>query len=191
MQEKETSLKSRKALWGELYLTFAGIGAVTFGGGYAMLPILERELTEKRDWATEDELLDYYAIGQSTPGIIAVNTATFVGYKNGGVLGGLAATLGMVTPALIIITLIASLLGRFNEIPLVRKALEGVNIAVAVLLLSSLRKFARKTVTGLLPGLLCAAAYLAVGFLGFSPITVVFASAGIGLLSFLVSGRKS
>ena len=155
-----------------------------------MLPILERELTEKRNWTSEDELLDYYAIGQSTPGIIAINTATFVGYKNGGIIGGIAATLGMITPALIIITLIAALLGHFNEIPLVRKALEGVNIAVAVLLLSSLRKFAKKTVTGLLPGLLCAGAFLAVGFLGFSPITVVFASAGIGLIVYAIRGRK-
>ncbi len=184
-------MNSRKALWGELYLTFAGIGAVTFGGGYAMLPILERELTEKRDWASEEELLDFYAIGQSTPGIIAVNTATFVGYRNGGIVGGITATLGMVTPALIIITLIAALLGRFHEMEMVRKALDGVNIAVAVLLLSSLRKFAKKTVTGLLPGLLCAGAFLAVGFLGFSPITVVFASAGMGLTSGMIRRRRA
>lgn len=183
-------MKSQKALWGELYLTFASIGAVTFGGGYAMLPLLGRELTEKRDWATEDELLDYYAIGQSTPGIIAINTATFVGYKVGGVVGGIVATLGMVTPSLIIITIIASLISRFNEIELVQKALSGVNIAVAVLLLSSLIKFAKKTVKGVLPGLICAAAFAAVSFLNFSPITVVFASAAVGVLGFLIPWRK-
>ena len=80
----------------------------TFGGGYAMLPILQREVVENRHWATEDELMDYYAIGQCTPGVIAVNTSTFIGYKTHGILGGIAATAGMITPSLIIITIIAS-----------------------------------------------------------------------------------
>ena len=92
----------------DLYLTFARIGVCTFGGGYAMLPILQREVVENRHWATEDELMDYYAIGQCTPGVIAVNTSTFIGYKTHGILGGIAATAGMITPSLIIITIIAA-----------------------------------------------------------------------------------
>ena len=89
----------------DLFLTFARIGGLTFGGGYAMLPMLQREVVEKRGWATEDELTDYYAIGQCTPGIIAVNTATFIGNKNKGILGGIVATLGVVFPSIVIITL--------------------------------------------------------------------------------------
>ena len=92
----------------DLYLTFARIGVCTFGGGYAMLPILQREVVENRHWATEDELMDYYAIGQCTPGVIAVNTSTFIGCKTHGILGGIAATAGMITPSLIIITIIAA-----------------------------------------------------------------------------------
>ena len=98
----------------DLYLTFARIGVCTFGGGYAMLPILQREVVENRRWTTEDELMDYYAIGQCTPGVIAVNTATFIGYKTHGILGGIAATAGMITPSLIIITIIAAFIQRLR-----------------------------------------------------------------------------
>ena len=90
-----------KELW-ELFIVFAKIGGFTFGGGYAMLPILQREVVENRNWATSEELMDYYAIGQCTPGVIAVNTSTFIGYKTHGILGGIAATAGMITPSLIL-----------------------------------------------------------------------------------------
>ena len=100
----------------DLFLTFARIGGLTFGGGYAMLPILQREVVEKRHWATEEELMDYYAIGQCTPGIIAVNTATFVGQGLAGTIGGIVATLGVVFPSLIIITIIAAFIQNFNAV---------------------------------------------------------------------------
>ena len=89
----------------KLFLTFAKVGCFTFGGGYAMLPLLQKEVVEKNNWATEEELMDYFAIGQCTPGIIAVNTSTFIGYKRKGIIGGIAATLGMVFPSIIIITI--------------------------------------------------------------------------------------
>ena len=98
----------------DLFLTFARIGGLTFGGGYAMLPILQREVVEKRGWASNEELMDYYAIGQCTPGVIAVNTATFIGLKNRGVLGGIVATLGVVFPSLLIITVIAAFISNFE-----------------------------------------------------------------------------
>ena len=104
----------------DLYLTFARIGVCTFGGGYAMLPILQREVVENRHWATEDELMDYYAIGQCTPGIIAVNTATFVGQKTAGIAGGIIATLGVVFPSLIIITIIAAFIQNFSDLAIVQ-----------------------------------------------------------------------
>ena len=103
----------------DLFLTFAKVGVCTFGGGYAMLPILQREVVEKKGWATEEELTDYFAIGQCTPGVIAVNTATFIGQKFRGNLGGTIATLGVVFPSLVIITLIAAFLTNFAEIPVV------------------------------------------------------------------------
>ena len=130
----------------ELFATFAKIGACTFGGGYAMLPILQRELVEKRDWATEEELSDYFAIGQCTPGIIAVNTATFVGHKRHGVAGGVVATLGLVFPCLVIIMLIAAFLQNFAELPVVIYAFNGVRACVCALILSSVLKLLKSTV---------------------------------------------
>ncbi len=130
----------------DLFFTFAKIGVCTFGGGYAMLPILQRELVEKRDWATEAELSDYFAIGQCTPGIIAVNTATFVGHKRSGVAGGVIATLGLVFPCLVIIMLIAAFLQNFAELPVVIHAFNGVRACVCALILSSVLKLLKSTV---------------------------------------------
>ena len=129
----------------DLFLTFAKIGVCTFGGGYAMLPILQREVVEKKGWATDEELTDYYAIGQCTPGIIAVNTATFVGQSRAGIPGGICATLGVVFPSLVIITVIAAFLSNFADIPVVQHALAGVNAAVVALIASSVLKLGKST----------------------------------------------
>jgi chromate transporter len=117
-----------------LYRAFFKIGLFTFGGGYAMLPMIHREITEKRKWASDSDVIDYYAIGQMTPGIIAINTATFIGYKTAGVWGAVAATLGMVTPSLIIITALASLILKYRDNPYAQKALLGVQGAVVALI---------------------------------------------------------
>ena len=129
----------------DLFLTFAKVGVCTFGGGYAMLPILQREVVEKKGWATDEELTDYFAVGQCTPGIIAVNTATFIGYKYRGIPGGVLATLGVVFPSLIIITAIAAFLSNFADIPVVRHALAGINAAVVALIASSVVKLGKST----------------------------------------------
>lgn len=129
----------------DLFLTFAKVGVCTFGGGYAMLPILQREVVEKKGWATDEELTDYFAVGQCTPGIIAVNTATFIGYKHKGVPGGVLTTLGVVFPSLIIITAIAAFLSNFADIPVVRHALAGINAAVVALIASSVLKLGKST----------------------------------------------
>lgn len=128
----------------QLFWVFAKIGAVTFGGGYAMLPILQREIVEKRCWATEAELLDYYAIGQCTPGVIAVNTATFVGYQKKGILGGVFATLGVISPSIFIITVITACLQNFAEYKVVRHALSGIRVCVCVLIFQSVMKMWKK-----------------------------------------------
>ena len=124
----------------ELFFTFTKIGVCTFGGGYAMLPILQRELVENKGWATDQELADYYAVGQCTPGVIAVNTATFVGYNRLGWLGGVVATLGVVFPCLVIIMAIAAFLSNFMHIQWVIHAFNGVRAGVVALILSSVLK---------------------------------------------------
>lgn len=129
-----------------LYFSFAKIGTFTIGGGLAMMPMMQSELIQKRKWITDEELIDYYAVGQSTPGIVAVNVATFVGYKQMGILGGVFATLGMVTPSLVIIMILASLINSINDFPIIQKALKGINVAVAALLTSTIINFMKKTI---------------------------------------------
>ncbi len=130
----------------DLFLTFARIGVCTFGGGYAMLPILQRELVENKKWATEDELADYYAVGQCTPGIIAVNTATFVGRSQAGIAGGIFATLGLVFPSIVIIMVIAAFLQNFMHLEFVIHAFNGVRAGVVALILSSVIKLFKNSV---------------------------------------------
>ncbi len=170
----------------ELFSIFFKMGAITFGGGYAILPIMQRELAETRRWVTEEELLDFYAIGQSTPGIIAVNTATFVGYRTAGIPGALAATAGMVAPSLIIITFIAAFLKTFSDNSYVQKALRGVNITVAVLLIHSVYKFGIKSVTGKAGLVICLLAFSLVVLCGWSPIPIVVLSISAGIVVHLI-----
>ena len=127
-------------LLADLFLTFARVGVMMFGGGYAMLPILQREIVEKKGWATEDQLADYYAVGQCTPGIIAVNTATFVGSESAGIAGGVIATLGVVFGPIVIITVIAAFLSGYMDLPVIAHAFNGVRACVTALILSSVIK---------------------------------------------------
>lgn len=138
-------IKKLKELF-TIYFAFFKVGAFTFGGGLAMMPMLQKELIEKKQWLTEEELIDYYAVGQSTPGIIAVNVATFVGYKRAGILGGIFGTLGIISPSLIIIMILANLINSISDYPIVQKALTGINVAVAALLTSVIINFAKKTI---------------------------------------------
>lgn len=133
-----------KELW-DLFVTFARIGGFTFGGGYAMLPMLQKEVVEARHWATEEELVDYFAIGQCTPGIIAVNTATFIGYKLRGIIGGIVATLGVIAPSMVIITIIAAFIKGFADIPAVGHAFAGVRACVCVLIFNAVVKLGKKS----------------------------------------------
>lgn len=170
-----------RTLW-DLFSIFFKIGLCTFGGGIAMLPILERELAEKRNWTTSDELLDYFAIGQSTPGIIAVNVATFIGYKRAGLIGGCVATFGIVFPSIIIITLIAKFISNFSEIEWVQKALKGINVAVAAILTSAVYKFSKKSVKNLFGFLLLVIAFLLIFVFNVGTAYVIFGSAILGVI---------
>jgi len=130
----------------DLYMAFLKIGGLTFGGGYAMLPMLQREVIDKHGWATEEEVLDIYAIGQCTPGIIAVNTATMIGYQKRGIAGAIVATLGEVTPSVVIISLLATVLLQFQNSIWLQRAFGGIRIAVCALIVQSVITLAKKSV---------------------------------------------
>lgn len=174
----------------DLFLTFARMGACTFGGGYAMLPILQREVVENHGWATEDELMDYYAIGQCTPGVIAVNTATFIGYKTLGLPGAILATAGVIAPSLIIIIAIAAFIQQFAHLAAVQHAFAGIRIAVCALVLQSVWKMAKKGVVDMPTGIILLATFAAVAFLGVSPVVMVVVAAAAGILIGLVRRRR-
>ena len=179
-----------KKLW-ELFYTFAVIGITTFGGGYAMLPALQREVVEKRHWATEEELMDWYAIGQCTPGVIAVNTATFAGEKQAGVLGGIAATLGTVFPSLVIITIIAAFIQDFADIPAVQHAFVGIRACVCVLILNAVVKLYKKAVVDKFTF----AIFLLVAVLSYllpvSPVVFVLLAAAAGIAIKVWGGKRA
>lgn len=130
----------------DLFLTFAKVGATTFGGGYAMLPVLQREIVENKGWATEAELMDCFAVGQCTPGVIAVNTATFIGRKRAGVAGGVAATLGVVFPSFVLLSLLAGLITRLSALAWVKNAFAGMRVGVCVLIANAVWKLGKSAV---------------------------------------------
>ena len=165
-----------------LFLTFARIGVMTFGGGYAMIPILEREIVEKHGWASSEQLMDYYAVGQCTPGVIAVNTATFVGYSVAGVPGGIAATLGIVFPSLVIISVIAGILTSFADIPAVKSAFAGIRVCVCVLIFNAVVKLWKGAVPDKAALALCLCVFVLSVFLDISPIVFVVICAAAGIL---------
>ena len=174
----------------DLVVTFFKIGIMTFGGGYAMLPMIQREVVEKRGWATEEEILNYYAIGQCTPGVIAANTATFIGDSRKGVLGGFLATLGVVMPSLIIISIIAALLNNFAEIEAVQHALAGIRVAVVVLVGFSIWKLLKSGVKGAFGWIVFVLTFLVSAIFGLSPVIIVVAAAAAGLIAGYAAEHK-
>lgn len=172
-------------LW-DLFLTFCRIGGLTFGGGYAMLPMLQKEVVENRKWATEEQIMDYYAVGQCTPGIIAVNTATFVGYNNRGILGAIAATSGVVFPSLVIIMIIAAFISNFADLAVVQHAFAGIRVAVGVLVLNAIIKLWKSGVKDVLGVIIFAVTFIVSIIFKLSPVYVVIGAIIVGILA----GRK-
>ena len=170
-----------------LFLIFARIGGFTFGGGYAMLPIMRHELVEKRAWVRDAELMDYYAVGQCTPGIIAVNTATFIGNKRKGVLGGIVATLGVIFPSLVIITIISAFFQNFADLALVQNAFAAIRVCVFVLIAGAVIKLFKGSVVDALTGVIAAAVFLLSILVDISPVVFVLLAAVAGIL--LRSGK--
>lgn len=167
-------------LW-QLFWTFFRIGGLTFGGGYAILPMMQKEIVERHRWATSEEMIDYYAVAQSMPGIIAINTATFLGFDRRGASGAIAATLGMITPSIIVITLIASFIHHFEQLTIMQHAFAGVRIAVTALIIGAVVNMWRTAVTDWLGLVLFAAALTAIFVVEVSPILVIAVAAVIGV----------
>ena len=187
-----------KDLW-DLFFTYMKIGFINFGGGYAMLPLLERELVNKRGWTTLDELRDYFAVGQCTPGVIALNVSTFIGQKRKGVAGALAAAAGFLLGPILIILLIAAFLTNFADLPEVQHAFAGIRVCVCVLILQAILRLWKKSVVDVFSFVLYAV-ILALNALGtFTsllpvkiPAAVLVILAGVtGLVVSVIRNKKS
>ncbi|MCR5761511.1 MAG: chromate transporter [Sphaerochaetaceae bacterium] len=178
-----TDKNNKTTLW-ELFISFAKIGVLTFGGGMSMLPMLQRECVESRKWATDEEMLDYFAIGQCTPGIIAVNTATIIGNKQRGLPGALVSTAGVIFPSVLIITVLASIILKYNNNSYVQKAFEGIRVAVCALILKSILTLAKKADKNMLYLLVTVGAFVALFFYKASPIAAVVATIIIGIIAY-------
>lgn len=174
-----------------LFFTFAKIGVMTFGGGYAMLPILQREVVENKKWATDEEMVDYFAISQCTPGVIAVNIATFIGQKLRGILGGIVATLGVVFPSILIITALAGVIEAFSHIVWVQNAFGGIRICVCVLILNAVVKLFSKAIVDKVTFAIFLLVTLGAFFTPLSPVVFVLVSAAVGIVVKALGGKKA
>jgi chromate transporter len=181
-----------------LFFAFLKIGVVTFGGGYTIMPVLERELVNGRGWVTMDEIIDYYTIGQITPGVIAVNLASFIGYKRHGVAGAVVATIGFILPGITLVTLAGILLSNFSNIPVVRNAFSGIRLAVGALITRTVVSMASRLVQkGRRPFQIAAAVAIGAAcfFLSFvwkiNPIPLIAISGLVGFLVTNITNKKS
>lgn len=165
-----------------MFLAFARIGGLTFGGGYAMLPMLQREVVEHYHWATEEELVNYFALGQCTPGIIAVNVATFVGYKERGIIGAIVCSIGVVFPSFIIISIIATCLNNFADLPMVKNAFAGIRVCVTVLIFQAVLKLWKKSIIDKPTTIICLLVMMANMFTKITPIIFIVSAGMVGIL---------
>lgn len=174
----------------DMFLTFAKVGVMTFGGGYAMLPILQREVVDNKGWATEEELMDYFAIGQCTPGVIAVNTATFIGQKYKGIWGAIFATVGVVFPSLVIISLLAGVIEAFSHLVWVQNAFGGIRVCVCVLIANAVVKLYKKAVVDISTLIIFLVVALGSIFISISPVVFVVFAAVAGIILKTLGGKK-
>ena len=181
---------SWKTLW-QVFVTFFKIGAFTFGGGYAMIPLIQREAVENRHWVTDEDILDIITIAESTPGPIAINTATFVGYRAAGVLGSVAGTLGVVLPSFCIILLISYVLREFQDIKAVQYAFAGIRAGVLALIIKALWGMYKKCPKSAVSYIVMAAAFVLAAFVDISVLPILIGCALFGLVSTLVMERKA
>ena len=174
----------------ELFISFMRIGGFTFGGGYAMLPLIQKEIVERRGWASEEEVLEYFTIGQITPGVISVNTATFIGYKKAGVLGGMVATFGVIFPSIVIISIIAAVLTNFAELPVVIHAFNGIRACVCVLILIAVYNMGKKSVVDVFTALIFIITAILTIMKVTSPVILVIVAGLIGVVFQLIKAKR-
>lgn len=177
-------------IW-KLFTVFFKLGAFTFGGGYAMIPLIHKEIVEKRHWATDEEVLDMFAIAESTPGVIAVNTATFVGYKVAGFWGALVSTVSVVIPSFIIISIIALFFEQFVALKWVSYAFDGISAAVVVLIINAAIKLGKVNKKNLFNLVLTVLAFVLAAF---TPINVIFVLLGamlVGIIADLITRKRN
>ena len=175
----------------QLFLTFLKIGAFTFGGGYAMIPIIQKEIVEKRKWITDDDILEIIAIAESTPGPIAINSATFVGYRVAGFFGAFFSTLGVVLPSFVIILVISFVLREFQHIKAVQYAFNGIRAGVLALLFKALVAMYKKAPKGLVSYIVIACSFLITAFFDINVLFVILGCAVFGLVSSVIIERRS
>lgn len=173
----------------ELFWSFFKIGAFTFGGGYTMLPLIQKEIVNKRKWATEEEVIDVFALSQVAPGAIAVNFSVYTGHSMLGIPGALAAVFGMVLPSFLVISIIAAFLANFADLPAVQHAFAGIRVAVGALILDALIRLLRGVFNKPIPLVICIIAFLASVIFRTSPIPLVLAAGLAGF--FLLRKRKA
>lgn len=175
----------------DLFIVFLKIGSLTFGGGYAMLPIIQREIVEDKGWATDEEIVEYYAIGQCTPGAIAVNTSTFVGYRIAGTFGGIIATIGFVLPAFVIICIIAGVLQNFADLAIVKNAFAGIRVCACVLIINAIIKMWKSSINDFFSLIIFIAAFFITVVFSISPVIPVLVAAGLGLAGGIILRRRN
>lgn len=188
---KEIFMKDKLKTVLTLFGVFFKIGAFTFGGGYAMIPIIEKEVSEKRAWISEEDILDIFAISESTPGPIAINTATFIGYKIGGVLGSAFATFGVVLPSFIIISIISLILTEFSHLKPVQYAFNGIRAGVLALLIKALVSMYKKNKKSLFAYIIMAGAFVLAAFTNINVIFVLIGCGVAGLAYSLITLRRA
>ena len=174
----------------KLFFTFLKIGAFTFGGGYAMIPFIQKETVEKNKWISDDDILEIIAIAESTPGPIAINTATFVGYRTCGFFGAFCATLGVVLPSFLIISIVAFVLKQFSDIKAVQYAFVGIRAGVMALLIKALWSMYKKMSKNVLAYIIAVIAFVAVAVFEINVLFVIIGCAVIGLVSSIIAEKK-
>lgn len=184
MEEKKVSLI-------QILISFIKVGALTFGGGYAMLPIIEREIINNKSWVTKEEVLDYYAVAQSIPGLIGINTAVMIGHKKRGVVGGIFAAIGVMIPCIVVITVIAGVLSGFRENVYVKHALSGISVCVIALVVGSIISLWKKAITDIPQFLICLLGLAISIFTNASPIFCIIGAAVLGVIINLIIRRKN
>ena len=182
-------MEKAKRCW-KVFLTFLRIGAFTFGGGYAMIPLIQRETVEKNKWISDDDILEIIAIAESTPGPIAINSATFVGYKAAGFWGSFCATFGVVLPSYVIISVISLLLQQFKDIQAVQYAFFGIRAGVLALILKSFWTMLKKCKKAAIPYIIVATSFIIATFFDINVLFIIVGSAVFGLVTSLITERK-